>query len=57
MYFASNDNYVFAISLGCGIDSIGSFNLFGVRPALYLSSNVMIVAGDGREENPFVLSV
>ena len=49
-------------SLACGIyfgdsDNLIAFNKYGVRPAIYLKSNVSITSGDGSSSNPYQLGM
>ena len=50
----SSDAYrVFYVFSSANVDDSNSYNGFGVRPVLYLNSNVYITGGDGSINNPF----
>ena len=55
----SNDNKAYYIHSGGGINNdLGnneSLYSYGVRPVIYLNSNVEIVSGDGTKENPYII--
>ena len=54
---ASVSNYAFYVNWVGGVnDVIVSDNQLGVRPVLYLKSNVSITSGDGTSSNPYKLS-
>ena len=54
---ASVSNYAFYVNWVGGVnDVIVSDNQLGVRPVLYLKSNVLITGGDGTSSNPYKLS-
>ena len=54
---ASVSNYAFYVNWVGGVnDVIVSDNQLGVRPVLYLKSNVLITSGDGTSSNPYKLS-
>ena len=52
-------NYVIVnnvnVNLGVNVGGSGSNRNLGVRPALFLKSDVEILIGDGTNDNPFVL--
>ena len=50
---SSNANYVFYVIYYAGVPSSYATYGFGVRPVLYLNSNVYITGGDGSINNPF----
>ena len=53
---ASGNAYsVFGVRSGGHVTYGGAFGACGVRPALFLKSNVVIVEGTGTESNPFIL--
>ena len=53
---SGRSNRVFLVdSRGCA-DS-GAYNAFGVWPALYLKSNILIESGDGSSSNPYILII
>ena len=49
-----SDN-VFSVSNTGFVDYDNANFLYGVRPSLYLSSNVSIISGDGSQNNPYIL--
>lgn len=55
----SNDNKVYYIHSGGGINNdLGnneSLYSYGVRPVIYLNSNVEFLSGDGTKENPYII--
>ena len=54
---SSNANYVFYVIYYAGVHSSYATYGFGVRPVLYLNSNVYITGGDGSINNPFQVSL
>ena len=56
--FSVGSNYAFSLS-DSGYVSRGYYvtNSFGVRPSLYLVSNIKIDSGDGSEQSPYQLSL
>ncbi|MGM9848148.1 MAG: hypothetical protein ACI312_00130, partial [Bacilli bacterium] len=54
---SSNANYVFYVIYYAGVPSSYATYGFGVRPVLYLNSNVYITGGDGSINNPFQVSL
>ena len=46
---------VFYAHSGGGVGSNYAVNAYGVRPALFLKSDIVIVGGTGTESNPFIL--
>ena len=54
---SGNSNYVFSIGADAYLDHYYAFNGYGVRPVLYLKSNVYVTGGDGSINNPYQLSL
>ena len=55
---SSNSNYVFNVITTGYVDHYASaLNSNGVRPSVYLTSNVGISGGDGTMNNPYILKV
>ena len=48
-------NFVFHVTSGGNVDGSYASLSYGVRPALFLKSDVEILSGDGTNDNPFVL--
>ncbi|MBP3444557.1 MAG: hypothetical protein J6K23_01255 [Bacilli bacterium] len=53
--FSYNAINVFYVSSGGNVDYGNAYYPRGVRPALFLKSDVEILSGDGTNDNPFVL--
>ena len=55
----SNDNKAYYIHSGGGInndlENNESLYSYGVRPVIYLNSNVEFLSGDGTKENPYII--
>ena len=47
--------YVFYVYSGGRVSSNGAHNTYGVRPVLFLKSDVVVSGGEGTESNPFIL--
>ena len=55
--FSSHSGIVFNVfNRGC-VDGFGAVTSYGVRPSVYLTSNVSISGGDGTMNNPYILKV
>ena len=55
--FSSHSGIVFNVfNRGC-VDGFGAVTSYGVRPSVYLTSNVSISGGDGTINNPYILKV
>ena len=53
--FSSHSGIVFNVfNRGC-VDGFGAVTSYGVRPSVYLTSNVSISGGDGTMNNPYIL--
>ena len=53
--YSSNSGIVFNVfNRGC-VDGFGAVTSYGVRPSVYLTSNVSISGGDGTMNNPYIL--
>ena len=48
-------NLVFYVDSGGDVNNLYARNTYGVRPVLFLKSDVEILSGDGTNDNPFVL--
>ena len=53
--YSSSSNIVFLVSSSGIVDSNYAFNAYGVVPAVYLKSNILIESGDGSSSNPYIL--
>ena len=53
----SSDNVFIVYSNGRIFAGIVSYNQYGVRPVLYLKSNVKITGGSGTSSNPYTLGI
>ena len=52
-----NSLYAFALGASGCVGNNNSNNSYGVRPSLYLVSNIKIDSGDGSEQSPYQLSI
>ena len=52
---ASNSNRVFYLGNAGYVDSNSAYNTYGVRPVVFLKSNIKIIDGDGSSSNPYIL--
>ena len=55
--YTDSAHRVFSVRGGGAINNSGAYNAIGIRPAIYLKSDVEIVRGTGSEENPYELSL
>ena len=53
---SGNSNNVWPVHSGV-VDDIGAFNGIGVKPSVYLKSNVYIMGGNGNSTNPYRISM
>ena len=53
--YSSNSNDVFRVLITWSVSSYYAGASFGVRPSVYLTSNVGISGGDGTMNNPYIL--
>ena len=53
--YSSSSNIVFLVSSSGIVDSNYAFNAYGVVPAVYLKSNILIESGEGTIDNPYIL--
>ena len=54
--YSSESPFVFRV-LGDGfVYSCGAYDSLGVRPSVYLKSNILIIGGDGTSLNPYVIA-
>ena len=53
---SSTSRYVFYVDTSGFVDNYYALGAYGVRPVVYLKSNVKITGGEGTSANPFVLS-
>ena len=54
---SGNTNYVFSVGTFASLNYNYAHNGYGVRPVLYLKSNVYVTGGDGSINNPYQLSL
>ena len=54
---SGNSNVVFYVGSNAWLGSDFTYNGYGVRPVLYLKSNVYVTGGDGSINNPYQLSL
>ena len=54
---SGNSNYVFRVGADAYLNSSYALVGYGVRPVLYLKSNVYVTGGDGSINNPYQLSL
>ena len=55
--YSGNSNVVFYVGSNAWLGSDFTYNGYGVRPVLYLKSNVYVTGGDGSINNPYQLSL
>ena len=53
---SSRSQYVFAVDSAGEMNSYNACSSCGVRPSVYLTSNVSITSGDGTQSSPYTLS-
>ena len=53
--YSSNSSSVFNVSGSGHVHSNYAYNAYGVWPAIYLKSNILIENGDGSSSNPYIL--
>ncbi len=56
-YLGENSEFVIFSLYGTVLGSHTSDTRFGIRPALYLSSDIKITGGDGSQNNPYEISL
>ena len=54
---SSSSYFVLSVDKWSGLSDSTAYNMYPVRPTLYLSSNVKISGGEGTESSPFTLSL
>ena len=54
---SGNSNNVFYVITFASLNGSNAYNGYGVRPVLYLKSNVYVTGGDGSINNPYQLSL
>ena len=52
---SGDSDIVFSVYSSGNADSYTAYNAYGVWPALYLKSNILIESGDGSSSNPYIL--
>ena len=52
-----NSSYVFHVNVDANVSYISATYGYGVRPVLYLKSNIYVTGGDGSINNPYQLSL
>lgn len=55
--YSSNASRVFRVTSTGYVNRDAAYSTFGVRPAVYLKSNVAIVSGEGTSSNPYQLEL
>ena len=55
--YSGNSSSVFYVGTNAWLGSDFTYNGYGVRPVLYLKSNVYVTGGDGSINNPYQLSL
>ena len=54
---SSNSNNVFYAATGGHLNSTSAYGGYGVRPSIYLKSNIAVMGGDGSRSNPYEVSL
>ncbi len=55
--FSAHSDLVFDVDSSGLVGLEGAYNARGVRPSVYLSSNVVVLSGDGSHESPYTLGL